>query len=87
MASPGPACSLGRFLTRRTASVATKAPASSAYGTTSDVAWATTPLAAAANACPLAQARLPSPNARPWLRPRRCAPALSSAVAGVNSVP
>src|SRR5258708_1207800 len=45
------------------------------------------PLAAAATAWPEAQARLPMPNASPWFSSSRCAPELSSAIAGANSVP
>ena len=45
--------------------VARHALASRAYGTMSAVAWAMAPPAAAALACPAAQARLPRPNARP----------------------
>ncbi len=53
----------------------------------SEVAWAMAPLAAAATACPVAHARLPRPNASPWFSSTRCAPALSSDIAGANSVP
>ncbi len=51
------------------------------------MAWASAPLPPAAMACPLAQARLPRPNASPWSSRCRWAPSLTSAMAGVNSVP
>ena len=51
------------------------------------MAWARAPLPEAAAAWPAAQARLPRPKASPWSSPCRCAPSLTSVMAGVNSVP
>ena len=51
------------------------------------MAWARAPLPPAAMAWPAAQARLDRPNASPWSSRRRWAPSLTSAMAGVNSVP
>jgi hypothetical protein len=64
-----------------------QASASIAYGTRSDVAWASAPLPEAAMACPLAQVRLDSEKAIPWLSPEASAPALTRAEAGVKRDP
>ena len=69
------------------ASVARQANASIEYGTRSEVAWASAPLPEAAMACPLAQVRLDSEKAIPWLSPDSSAPALTRAEAGANREP
>ena len=69
------------------ASVARQANASIAYGTRSEVAWASAPLPEAATACPVAQVRLDIENAIPWLSPESSAPALTRAEAGANRDP
>ena len=51
------------------------------------MAWASAPLASAAADCPAAQVRLDSAKPMPWCSPRPWEPSLTSAEAGVNSVP
>ena len=67
--------------------MARQANASIEYGTRSEVAWASAPLPEAATACPVAQVRLDSENAIPWLSPESSAPALTRAEAGANRDP